>query len=48
MDGVIEFEDSSIVNILSIRGFIIFIFDLGWKFLCWEWGWGDVGLELII
>lgn len=48
MDGAIKLEDSSIVNTLSTRGFLIFTSDLGWKFLCWEWGWGDLGLESII
>lgn len=48
MDGAIKLEDSSIVNTLSTRVFLIFTSDLGWKFLCWEWGWGDLGLESII
>lgn len=48
MDGAIELEDSSIVNTLSTRVFLIFTSDLGWKFLCWEWGWGVLGLESII
>lgn len=48
MDRTIILEDNSIVNTLSTRGFTIFTSDLGWKFLCLEWGWGDVGLESII